>query len=211
MSVYLLKHKGHQGEDGEKKTGLFDRMVKVYSKVVDWFIQLRWWVVPIYIVACGLILGILGLEVGTELFPQIDSGEFVLRFRPPAGSSYELTRRDGNQVSSRDREGSGDQEHRDHDGLRRPGRSELRHRQHGAVHARAGRWMDAYQIEREERHQARRVPRAAPQSPSRAGGSRGWPSGWSRGAEQEACPRRKRNNKRSDAPSDSSRATSSAR
>jgi multidrug efflux pump subunit AcrB len=92
MSVYLIKHKGHDAEQGEKDPGLFDRMLKGYSKVVDWFIRLRWWVVPIYLVACGLILGLLGLEVGTELFPRIDSGEFVLRFRSPPGSNYELTR-----------------------------------------------------------------------------------------------------------------------
>ena len=30
---------------------------------------------------------------GTELFPQVDSGQFVLRFRAPPGSQYELTRR----------------------------------------------------------------------------------------------------------------------
>ncbi len=39
-----------------------------------------------------MVLWGLGLQVGTELFPQVDSGEFVLRFRPPAGSNYELTR-----------------------------------------------------------------------------------------------------------------------
>ena len=33
-----------------------------------------------------------GLRLGTELFPQVDSGEFVLRFRPPPGSNFELTR-----------------------------------------------------------------------------------------------------------------------
>jgi multidrug efflux pump subunit AcrB len=38
------------------------------------------------------VIGVLGLELGTELFPQIDSGEFVLRFRPPPGSNFELTR-----------------------------------------------------------------------------------------------------------------------
>jgi len=32
------------------------------------------------------------MRVGTELFPQIDSGEFVLRFRPPPGSNFEVTR-----------------------------------------------------------------------------------------------------------------------
>ena len=95
MSVYLLKHKNNDAEQGEKKPGLFDRLLNGYHKAVDWFVRLRWLVVSGYLVACGLILGMLGLEVGTELFPQIDSGEFVLRFRPPPGSSYELTREMG--------------------------------------------------------------------------------------------------------------------
>ena len=41
---------------------------------------------------CGLILWVVGMRVGTELFPQVDSGEFVLRFRPPPGSNFDLTR-----------------------------------------------------------------------------------------------------------------------
>ena len=48
--------------------------------------------VPGYLAACALILWLLGSQVGTELFPQVDSGEFVLRFRPPPGSNFELTR-----------------------------------------------------------------------------------------------------------------------
>jgi multidrug efflux pump subunit AcrB len=95
MSVYLLKHKGHGGEEGEKKKGLFDRFLDAYHGVLTTFVRLRWLVVLIYLSACGLVLGVLGLEVGRELFPQIDAGEFVLRFRPPPGSSYELTREMG--------------------------------------------------------------------------------------------------------------------
>ena len=95
MSVYLLKHKKPHAQQGEKKPGLFDRIQGGYHKAVDAFVELRWWVVPIYLAACCLILGVLGLELGTGLFPQIDSGEFVLRFRPPPGSSYELTREMG--------------------------------------------------------------------------------------------------------------------
>ncbi len=60
--------------------------------MVNWFVRLRWLTVPIYLGACGLVLWILGTQVGRELFPQIDSGQFVLRFRPPPGSNYELTR-----------------------------------------------------------------------------------------------------------------------
>ena len=57
-----------------------------------WFVRLRWLVVPAYLGACGLVLWVLGMQVGRELFPQIDSGQFVLRFRPPPGSNFELTR-----------------------------------------------------------------------------------------------------------------------
>jgi multidrug efflux pump subunit AcrB len=89
MCVTLLKsHRGH----GEKKSGLFDRLLKVYGAAVGWFVRLRWLTVPAYLVACGLVLAVLGLQVGTELFPQVDSGEFVLRFRSPPGSNFELTR-----------------------------------------------------------------------------------------------------------------------
>jgi multidrug efflux pump subunit AcrB len=92
LCVYLLKHMGHGEGNGEEKRGLFDRLLAVYGKVVNKFVRWRWLVVPAYLAGCVLILGLLGLQVGTELFPQIDSGEFVLRFRPPPGSNFELTR-----------------------------------------------------------------------------------------------------------------------
>ncbi|HVX14084.1 MAG TPA: efflux RND transporter permease subunit [Pirellulales bacterium] len=88
MCVFLLKHI-HKGNE---KEGMFGRLLKVYSGMVTWFVRLRWIIVPVYLVACVLILVGLGRQVGTELFPQVDSGEFVLRFRPPPGSNFELTR-----------------------------------------------------------------------------------------------------------------------
>jgi multidrug efflux pump subunit AcrB len=88
MAVTLLKHMGHQDEE----SGVFGRILKVYRRFVYWFVHTRWLVVPGYLVACGLAFWLLGREVGTELFPQIDSGQFVLRFRPPPGSNFELTR-----------------------------------------------------------------------------------------------------------------------
>src|SRR5262249_1465462 len=91
MCVYLLKHVKHE-HSGSEKPGLFDRLLAAYGKAVSWFVHARWLLVPTYLAACALILGGLGLQVGTELFPQVDSGEFVLRFRPPPGSNFELTR-----------------------------------------------------------------------------------------------------------------------
>ncbi len=91
LCVGLLKHHGGHGR-GEAKPGLFDRLLAVYGAAVGWFVRLRYLVVPAYVAACGLVLWLLGMQLGTELFPQVDSGEFVLRFRPPPGSNFELTR-----------------------------------------------------------------------------------------------------------------------
>jgi multidrug efflux pump subunit AcrB len=92
LCVRLLKHTAdHQAEVSEKP-GLFDRVLGVYGQAVSWFVRLRWVLVPSYLAACALILWMLGMQVGTELFPQVDSGQFVLRFRPPPGSNFELTR-----------------------------------------------------------------------------------------------------------------------
>lgn len=88
ISVALLRHMGHQDENA----GFFGVLLKVYRKLVNWFVRLRYLTVPAYLAGCGLILWVLGLQIGTELFPQIDAGQFVLRFRPPPGSNFELTR-----------------------------------------------------------------------------------------------------------------------
>jgi multidrug efflux pump subunit AcrB len=88
LCVALLKHMGHQDEEA----GMFGRLLRVYRRAVGAFVRLRWLIVPGYLGGCALIILALGLQIGTELFPQIDSGQFVLRFRPPAGSNFELTR-----------------------------------------------------------------------------------------------------------------------
>jgi multidrug efflux pump subunit AcrB len=74
---------------------LFERIRDGFHGVVGLLVSWRWLVVPGYLVACALVLTVIGTRLGTELFPQVDSGEFVLRFRPPAGSNFELTREMG--------------------------------------------------------------------------------------------------------------------
>jgi multidrug efflux pump subunit AcrB len=88
LCITLLKHKKGGGEE----QGVFGRILRGYGKIVRSFVSLRLVVAGAYLAACALVIGVLGLQMGTELFPQIDSGEFVLRFRPPPGSNFELTR-----------------------------------------------------------------------------------------------------------------------
>ena len=158
------------GGTATRKRGLFDRILKVYR-------QGRGLVRPPALAggarsisaACGLVLWVLGLQVGTELFPQIDSGQFVLRFRPPPGSNFELTRQMAVKcLEEIEREA-------------KPENIEITMGFVGQVAPNFGidnmvlfmRGPDDGQLRvaltRGQRDQARRVPRAAPQGPPRAG------------------------------------------
>ena len=90
LSVWLLKHHGRQ-EDGSHK-GFFAHVQGIFGWLVEWSIRLRWVVVPTYLGVCGLLLWFVGTRLGTELFPEVDNGKFVLRYRMPPGTNFELTR-----------------------------------------------------------------------------------------------------------------------
>jgi multidrug efflux pump subunit AcrB len=106
LSVWLLKHEGHRGQEGHRKSFLlrllpvpgvlrdfsFARVQAAFGAVVGRLVRWRWLVVPAYLVVCAALLWGLGTRLGTELFPQVDSGQFVVRFRAPPGSDFEITR-----------------------------------------------------------------------------------------------------------------------
>jgi multidrug efflux pump subunit AcrB len=96
LSVWILRHASASSGGGRgpfhRLGGLFGRLAEGFGRVVAGSVRWRWVVVPAYVVVCGLVLGLVGTQLGTELFPQVDSGEFVLRFRTPPGTNYELTR-----------------------------------------------------------------------------------------------------------------------
>ncbi len=96
ICVWLLKPIPH-GQSAQTPS-LFERIQARFASLVEILVHLRWVIVPAYLVVCGLILLFVGLRLGTELFPQIDSGEFVLRYRPPLGTNFELTRQMGVKI-----------------------------------------------------------------------------------------------------------------
>jgi multidrug efflux pump subunit AcrB len=99
LSIWLLKHRGagtaasaasdvHPAGHGR----FFAYIQGAFGWLVSRIVHRRWLAVSIYLATCALVLGVGGRRLGTELFPQVDSGEFVLRFRAPPGTNYELTR-----------------------------------------------------------------------------------------------------------------------
>ena len=49
-------------------------------------------VVLAYLIATAAVVVMVGGNLGRELFPRVDTGQFQLRVRPPQGTHYELTR-----------------------------------------------------------------------------------------------------------------------
>ncbi|MHB1422521.1 MAG: efflux RND transporter permease subunit [Gemmataceae bacterium] len=82
------------GEEGEEwmHKGFFGHIQKAFTNFVRFSVQWRWMVLPAYLGGCLLVLVVLGLQLGRELFPVVDQGEFVLRYHMPPGTNYELTR-----------------------------------------------------------------------------------------------------------------------
>jgi multidrug efflux pump subunit AcrB len=96
VAVWLLKHHGHSSD--EAALGWFGNVQIVFGRIVGRLLTLRWLVVPGYFAGCAAVLIGLGAQLGTELFPQVDSGQFVLRMRAPPGTNFEITRQIANKA-----------------------------------------------------------------------------------------------------------------
>jgi multidrug efflux pump subunit AcrB len=105
LSVWLLGHHyktGKRASTSDSQTheihsGLFGRFQAAFDKAVRWIVARRLAMAAGYVTASLAVLGLAGWQLGSELFPQVDSGQFVLRFRAPPGTNYEITRQIWNQ------------------------------------------------------------------------------------------------------------------
>jgi multidrug efflux pump subunit AcrB len=90
MSVWLLENR-HGAHGKEERPGFFTRMQDRFGGLVSWTVAHRRKVVLFYLLATGAVVVTVGSELGSELFPRVDTGQFQLRVRPPQGTQFELT------------------------------------------------------------------------------------------------------------------------
>ena len=95
LSVWLLENRhGTHGHGGGPRR---DRGSSCGSRtgtrrVVSWTVAHRRKVVLAYLIVTGAVVVVVGGQLGRELFPRVDAGQFQLRVRPPQGTHFELTR-----------------------------------------------------------------------------------------------------------------------
>ncbi|HWV98839.1 MAG TPA: efflux RND transporter permease subunit [Candidatus Acidoferrum sp.] len=91
LSVWLLRGHEQTAAGGASAAGPFARFQKHYAQWVRRIVQWRWLVAPAYLVlAAGFIL-LLGRGIGTEIFPNVEAGQFQMRLRAPAGTQLDRT------------------------------------------------------------------------------------------------------------------------
>jgi multidrug efflux pump subunit AcrB len=83
LSVWLLRH---HGESVHKKNTLFDHSRKLYESGLHWVIASRWVVVPAYLAAAALLIAAIVPQLGQEIFPVVNAGQFRMRIRAPDGT-----------------------------------------------------------------------------------------------------------------------------
>jgi multidrug efflux pump subunit AcrB/outer membrane protein TolC len=99
LSCYLLKKKppekepraeGAQAKDAKPKG--FEAFRERYAKVVSGLLAWRKTLVLAYFcVAAAVVVLLFGFLIGREIFPQVDEGQFQIRFRGPTGTAINRT------------------------------------------------------------------------------------------------------------------------
>jgi multidrug efflux pump subunit AcrB len=87
LSVWLLR--SHSAQIHE--ASYFAKMQRGYGRLLGGVIKLRWPLAIIYLAVCGAIVWTIGRQLGTEIFPKTDNGQFALRLRAPSGTQVGIT------------------------------------------------------------------------------------------------------------------------
>jgi multidrug efflux pump subunit AcrB len=89
LSVWLLRKHHHRHEANAPARQSY--LARGFSDLLGLTTRFRWGVVPVYLVSAMLATFFLGRLPGTEIFPQVDAGQFQFRLRGPDGTRIEQT------------------------------------------------------------------------------------------------------------------------
>ncbi len=103
LSIWLLRR-----ASGIHEASYFERMKRVYARLVRGVVAIRWPLVVLYLAGCAAVIWFVGGGLGTEIFPRGDNGQFAVRFRAPSGTRVDITESIARRVlATIDREAGG--------------------------------------------------------------------------------------------------------
>lgn len=90
LSVWLLRHY-HQPPESAARWFSFVRLRDAYAWFLKGLLRVRWLLVPAYLAVALLLVWLVGGQLGQEIFPTTDTGQFQLRLRAPTGTRIRVT------------------------------------------------------------------------------------------------------------------------
>jgi multidrug efflux pump subunit AcrB len=90
LSVWLLR--GHERAETPRESA-FARFQRRYAAVVARAVRARWLTVGLYVAASAAIIALVGSRLGTEIFPDVETGLVQVRLRAPTGTRVDETER----------------------------------------------------------------------------------------------------------------------
>jgi len=90
LSVWLLSHQA-KAESDDRQAEFFYRAQQRYESFLSRLMKLRWPIFAAYLIVAFGIIFLLGGRLGTDVFPNVDTGMFQLRLRAPVGTRVERT------------------------------------------------------------------------------------------------------------------------
>src|SRR6266446_5495649 len=91
LSTWILR--AHAPADEKGAPSLLARLRENLGRVLEKLTRNRRIVVSLYVASALLVIVLVGPFLGREIFPQVSSGQLLLRFRAPIGSRVEATER----------------------------------------------------------------------------------------------------------------------
>ncbi len=90
LSAWLLRGAHVHAPNPSEQHSILSRAVRGYGRFIGWMIRARWIVLLGYVGVCAVAFLLLG-RLGTQLFPDVDTGQFQLRIRAKPGTRLEKT------------------------------------------------------------------------------------------------------------------------
>jgi len=86
LSTWLLREK-----HGQDDHSFLNRVQDRYARFMARAMRLRWPILACYLVVAGLGIFLVSRVLGTDIFPNVEAGQFQLRLRAPTGTRVERT------------------------------------------------------------------------------------------------------------------------